>query len=151
MTTLTTTIQTNPKFWDCECYQAYIHHDSMLSCARCGAYRDEQPDSYENEVKTHLQEALDEILKGFGNAIGDVQQMCASQPAHADLRIPVVFFLWPDHLLFYLGVQPTARELVQAAELAGRNVQLRAAFQTAICQAAVELQTDQVRQEGQDG
>ena len=37
-------------FWDCECKENYIHPDTEHYCARCGKYRNEQPESMLNEV-----------------------------------------------------------------------------------------------------
>jgi len=41
---------TVPTHWDCECESKYIHPKSQERCKRCGAHRDEQPDSRAIEV-----------------------------------------------------------------------------------------------------
>jgi hypothetical protein len=64
--TLTTT-----KFWDCECddgftNEAYIHLWHEKSCSKCGAKRDEMPDSRVNEVlrsKQNLADIIDMLLE----------------------------------------------------------------------------------------
>lgn len=38
------------RFWDCECEANYIHPKSTAICPRCGAVREERPDSRINEV-----------------------------------------------------------------------------------------------------
>jgi len=42
---------TNENFWDCECEHNFIHPKSEASCNKCGAVREEQPDSRENELQ----------------------------------------------------------------------------------------------------
>jgi hypothetical protein len=44
---------TTPLFWDCECMEDYIHPASESRCLRCGAARDESPDSRVREVLNH--------------------------------------------------------------------------------------------------
>jgi len=144
-------IRTTPKFWDCACEHAYFHHHTVPCCARCGACRDEQPDSREDEVEAHLVDVMDEILKRCGDALSDLQQMCVGQHAPEDLRFPVVLFLRPAHLDFHLQKHPTAEQLVRAAELVRRNGQLRAAFQTAVRHAAAELLAWRTAEEVGDG
>lgn len=51
---------TNPNYWDCNCDAAYIHPKTVEKCVTCGAQRDEQPDSHENEITKHL------AVKGVG-------------------------------------------------------------------------------------
>ena len=41
---------TNDEYWDCECEEAYIHSNDAFECAKCGALRDESPDSKQDEV-----------------------------------------------------------------------------------------------------
>ncbi len=41
---------TTVAFWDCECRHDYIHPYTEDSCPRCGAHREEQPDSIVSEV-----------------------------------------------------------------------------------------------------
>ncbi len=43
-------IITNPDFWDCECKKNYIHRKNIRHCFKCGANRDEQPDSRQDEI-----------------------------------------------------------------------------------------------------
>ena len=38
-------------YWDCECDENYIHSKTELSCPKCGALAEEQPDSRVDEVK----------------------------------------------------------------------------------------------------
>ena len=40
----------NPNFWDCECDEHYIHPGKYKKCPKCGARRDEMPDSRQNEI-----------------------------------------------------------------------------------------------------
>ena len=51
-------IKLNPNYWDCECEHDFIHPKEMYYCVLCGAYKDDQPDSRENEIKnlpnTHM-------------------------------------------------------------------------------------------------
>lgn len=44
---------TNEDFWDCECEHNYIHHKIQKECKKCGAIRDEQPDSIAEEVEKY--------------------------------------------------------------------------------------------------
>jgi hypothetical protein len=44
-------VKTTPKYWDCECKKDYIHPKTQLTCAKCGAGADEQPDSRVDEVR----------------------------------------------------------------------------------------------------
>lgn len=37
-------------YWDCECRKKYIHHNSLDRCSRCGAKRENCPDSRKSEV-----------------------------------------------------------------------------------------------------
>ena len=47
-------IETDPKYWDCECDQNYIHAKAKtLVCHVCGATEDESPDSRVNELKDY--------------------------------------------------------------------------------------------------
>jgi len=41
----------NPNFWDCECGDNFIHSKTQARCRKCGAVREDQPDSRENEVR----------------------------------------------------------------------------------------------------
>ena len=47
------------QFWDCECEINYIHPKSVSVCPRCGAVREERPDSRINEVFSSLMAMLD--------------------------------------------------------------------------------------------
>jgi len=40
----------NPNYWDCECESDYIHPNTDKKCNRCGALREEQPESRKDEV-----------------------------------------------------------------------------------------------------
>lgn len=44
------TIETNPKFWDCECRTDFIHPKPQGDCKKCGAREGSQPDSHAGEV-----------------------------------------------------------------------------------------------------
>ena len=44
-------IETDSRYWDCECDENYIHGKNLLQCPRCKSYRDESPDSRVNEIK----------------------------------------------------------------------------------------------------
>jgi hypothetical protein len=39
------------EFWDCECATDYIHPKTASKCSKCGAVREDQPDSRVNEVE----------------------------------------------------------------------------------------------------
>lgn len=41
---------TNPNYWDCECREKFIHRREQDYCPRCGAWREDQPDSRVNEI-----------------------------------------------------------------------------------------------------
>ena len=43
--------ETTSDFWDCECETEYIHHSGQPCCTKCGAIREECPDSRVAEVK----------------------------------------------------------------------------------------------------
>lgn len=43
-------IETTDKYWDCECEESYIHPAEQESCAKCGATREDSPDSIVDEV-----------------------------------------------------------------------------------------------------
>lgn len=47
------TLQTDPRYWDCECDTNYIHPKSETLCERCGVSRliDDPPDSMMHEVE----------------------------------------------------------------------------------------------------
>lgn len=44
------TIYTTEHFWDCECKDNYMHPSIIMWCFKCGAKRNEQPDSHIEEV-----------------------------------------------------------------------------------------------------
>ncbi len=44
--------ETHPNYWDCECIEMYIHPKTNKYCNRCGADRDDQPDSRISEMYT---------------------------------------------------------------------------------------------------
>jgi hypothetical protein len=46
-------MKTTPYYWDCECPTHYIHSKRRKMCKKCGAYRDEQPDSVLSEVEKY--------------------------------------------------------------------------------------------------
>ena len=47
-------VETDPKYWDCECEDNYIHlKASNLSCSVCGMTEDECSDSRPNEIKLY--------------------------------------------------------------------------------------------------
>lgn len=43
-------IVTTAEYWDCECNDEYMHSKLEDSCTRCGATREDSPDSHVNEV-----------------------------------------------------------------------------------------------------
>jgi len=59
--------KTTPEYWDCECRNNYIHPATQNECPKCGALRDEQPDSIVAEViKVGLPiNARDIVIDGF--------------------------------------------------------------------------------------
>ena len=54
-------------YWDCQCDEKYIHPNSSDKCSRCGAERDEMPDSHQNEVGegTHFYSKSLDLLRQF--------------------------------------------------------------------------------------
>lgn len=40
----------NENYWDCECEHNFIHQRDELFCPACGARREDQPDSRQNEI-----------------------------------------------------------------------------------------------------
>jgi hypothetical protein len=46
--------ETNPKYWDCDCTEHYIHIKLEESCPVCGAKRDEMPDSRQREIEERV-------------------------------------------------------------------------------------------------
>jgi len=40
----------NSGYWDCECEEHYIHTGKYKKCRKCGARRDEMPDSRQSEI-----------------------------------------------------------------------------------------------------
>jgi hypothetical protein len=44
----------NPKYWDCECNEQYIHSKLEESCTICGAQREEMPDSRQREIEERV-------------------------------------------------------------------------------------------------
>jgi hypothetical protein len=47
-------IETDPKFWDCECKDDYIKSKKQKSCKKCGTRSEDQPDSRVNEIQAAL-------------------------------------------------------------------------------------------------
>jgi hypothetical protein len=47
---------TDDRFWDCECEHNYIHFKAQESCAQCGAFQCDQPDSMTLEVPLYMLE-----------------------------------------------------------------------------------------------
>ncbi len=45
---------TTTEYWDCECEHDYIHPNTEDKCDRCGAIREEQPNSRKVEVANYL-------------------------------------------------------------------------------------------------
>jgi len=44
-------ITLNSEYWDCECLDRYIQHDSVTQCPICKAEREERPDSRQDEIE----------------------------------------------------------------------------------------------------
>jgi len=47
-------ITTTPEFWDCECPDKYIRPAFLAGCLKCGAEKDEMPDSRIEEVENAM-------------------------------------------------------------------------------------------------
>lgn len=48
---------TSPDYWDCGCDENYIQPSDQRYCIWCGAFRDDQPDSRQDEIdKMELEE-----------------------------------------------------------------------------------------------
>jgi len=45
-------------FWDCECETGFVHHRTEARCPRCGASREEQPNSRAWEVFAALSDFI---------------------------------------------------------------------------------------------
>lgn len=43
--------ETTPEYWDCECEEEYIHPAGQSCCTKCGAVREDCPDSRLAEIK----------------------------------------------------------------------------------------------------
>ena len=43
--------ETTPEYWDCECEEEYIHPAGQPCCTKCGAVREDCPDSRLAEIK----------------------------------------------------------------------------------------------------
>lgn len=43
-------VETTDQYWDCECKESYIHPASQHKCSKCGATREDSPDSIVEEV-----------------------------------------------------------------------------------------------------
>lgn len=63
--------QATSLFWDCECKDNYIHRVTDNVCIRCGAVRDEQPDSRVNEVLAWIETQEDIINQHIVNQHSD--------------------------------------------------------------------------------
>ena len=44
-------VQTTDEYWDCECEEEYIHYAEQPCCTKCGAIREDCPDSRLAEIK----------------------------------------------------------------------------------------------------
>jgi hypothetical protein len=44
-------IQLTSEYWDCDCLDDYIHPDYVTCCGRCGALKEDCPDSRVEEVE----------------------------------------------------------------------------------------------------
>jgi len=45
-------ITLNSEYWDCECEDRYIQHDSVTQCPICKAEREDRPDSRQDEIES---------------------------------------------------------------------------------------------------
>ena len=54
-------VETDPDWWDCNCEKYFVHPKYERSCSRCGAKRDEQPDSRVKEIPLVLLERASEL------------------------------------------------------------------------------------------
>lgn len=63
------TIETTPKYWDCECpdHMEYIHSAIEDHCPNCGAEREDQPESRVKEVNEML--ARHEMIKKIAKEV----------------------------------------------------------------------------------
>lgn len=62
-------IETDPKYWDCECERDYIKPKSQKTCPQCRREREEQPDSRVDEVAAMLE--LKAKLSKFRSRLAD--------------------------------------------------------------------------------
>lgn len=53
----------DPRYWDCECAEHYIHPKREEKCPRCGTTRQWGPDSRADEVADPKNHALVEVKK----------------------------------------------------------------------------------------
>lgn len=49
---------TDPRFWDCECKQNYLHPKDEPFCSVCGKHQEEMPDSRTVEVEEFLRDSV---------------------------------------------------------------------------------------------
>jgi len=51
-------VNTNERFWDCECKDNHIHPKDEPTCSMCGKHQDEMPDSHTVEVDKFLADSV---------------------------------------------------------------------------------------------
>lgn len=74
------TFATTPIFWDCECYEDYIHPASEAECFACMATRDESPDSRVDEIQRHGNELPSELVALVNAAVEAIDLDIVSIP-----------------------------------------------------------------------
>lgn len=54
-------IETDERFWDCECDSLYIHKKTEKThCGFCGTHELDQPDSIKEEIEVYWQSESDD-------------------------------------------------------------------------------------------
>lgn len=72
----------NPRFWECECDERYIHHRAIQYCPRCEACQQDQPDGRLDEIAAQLQTTFTELQRAFAAAVSDILEAGYSQSTH---------------------------------------------------------------------
>lgn len=59
-----TTVVTDPNFWDCECRKNYIQPKGREVCEACGFHRADAPDARANEVASLAASPNSSLIEG---------------------------------------------------------------------------------------
>lgn len=99
-------VETTEEYWDCECATNFIHPKTVAECLRCGAQRDDQPDSRVSEVIAHGLPFLNDKCK----PLDDKQKREVIRQWYAEGRIKHLDTASDSYeapsILFGLGITP---------------------------------------------